>query len=190
MFNALYPNIIIITSFILLFGYKLLRGNITFLHFFYWIIFSVYIANVVVYTLFPFPYQKELIEIMIEDNLGVKHNFIPFMSFIDAIDYGSFAMGLKQIGGNILLFMPLGFAVPILFPGIKTGKVILIGFIISVSIELIQAIVGFFLGYNYRSFDIDDLLMNTLGTVIGVLLFSYLSNFLKKSGLLINKNIS
>lgn len=187
MLNALYPNIIIISFFTLFFGYRFIRGYISVLHFFYWIIFSIYITSLVVFTLFPFPYQKELIEIMIEDNLGVNHNFIPFKAFVDAINFGDLTIAIKQIGGNILLFMPLGFAIPILFPIIKKGKVILIGFTVSLTIELIQAVAGFFLGYNYRSFDVDDLIMNTLGTVIGLLLFSLLSNFLKQSGLLISK---
>jgi glycopeptide antibiotics resistance protein len=187
MFNALYPSIIIISFFLLFFGYKFIKGHISVMHFFYWIIFSVYIASLVVYTLFPFPYQKELIEIMIEDNLGVYHNLIPFKAFVDAINMGSLTIAIKQIGGNILLFMPLGFALPILFPVIKKGKVILTGFLVSLTIELVQAIAGVFLGYNYRSFDVDDLIMNTLGTVIGLLVFNLLSNFLKQSGLLISR---
>jgi glycopeptide antibiotics resistance protein len=141
-----------------------------------------------VYTLFPFPYQKELIEIMIEDNLGVHHNFIPFKAFVDAINMGSLTIAIKQIGGNILLlFMPLGFALPILFPVIKKGKVILTGFLVSLTIELVQAIAGAVMGYNYRSFDVDDLIMNTLGTLIGLLIFNLLANFLQRSELLINK---
>jgi glycopeptide antibiotics resistance protein len=187
MFNSLYPSIIIISFFLLFFGYKFIKDRISVMHFFYWIIFSVYVASLVVYTLFPFPYQKELIEIMIEDNLGVHHNFIPFKAFVDAINMGSLTIAVKQIGGNILLFMPLGFALPILFPAIKKGKVILTGFLVSLTIELVQAIAGMFLGYNYRSFDVDDLMMNTLGTVIGLLIFNLLARFSQNSGLLINK---
>jgi glycopeptide antibiotics resistance protein len=180
MFNGLYPTIIIITFFTLFFGYKYLKGYISFLHSFYWFIFSVYAANLVVLTLFPFPYQKELIEIMIEDHLGVEHNFMPFKTIADAMHFGDPLIALKQIGGNIVLFIPLGVALPILFPAIKKGKVIVIGFVISLSIELIQLMAGFFLGYNYRSFDVDDLMTNTLGTVIGLLVFTLLSNFLGK----------
>ncbi len=187
MFNALYPSIIIVSCFILFFGYRFIRGYISVLHFLYWIIFSVYTASLVVYTLFPFPYQKELIEIMIEDNLGMKNNFIPFKAFVDAMNYGSLTIAIKQIGGNILLFMPLGFALPILFPVIKKGKVILIGLTVSLIIELIQGVASYFLGYIYRIVDVDDLIMNTLGTVIGLLVFNLLSNFLKQSGLLISR---
>ncbi|TYS89988.1 VanZ family protein [Rossellomorea aquimaris] len=189
MFNALYPTIIIISLFTIFLGYKYLKGYISVLHYVYWLIFSVYASNLVVITLFPFPYQKELIQIMIEDNLGVEHNFIPFKAIADAINFGDPIIALKQIGGNILLFIPLGLALPILFPTIKKGKVIVIGFLISLSIELIQYMAGFFLGFNYRSFDVDDLMTNTLGTVIGLFVYTLLSNFLGKSELLLNHTV-
>lgn len=179
MFNALYPSIIIITSFTLFFGYRFIKGYISAIRFLHWTILSVYIASLVVYTLFPFPYQQEFIDIMIEDNLGMKHNFIPFHAFLDAMNYGSLTIAIKQIGGNILLFMPLGFSLPILLPKINKRKVIVIGLMVSLSIELIQAVASYFLGYVYRIFDVDDLILNTVGTAIGLLLFYLLSIFLK-----------
>jgi glycopeptide antibiotics resistance protein len=185
MLNGLLPSSIIVLIFLLIFGLKFFKGYITGLHYFYWIIFGLYIAGVVFYTLFPVPYQKFLIETMIKDNLGLPHNLIPFNGIKEAVQFNYYNVVLKQIGGNILLFIPLGFALPVLFPGTKNSKVVIIGFLGSLTIEIIQLIAGKFIGYNYRAFDVDDLLMNTLGTIIGLLVFKLLYEFLKKNELLV-----
>ncbi|QKE74202.1 VanZ family protein [Arthrobacter citreus] len=134
----------------------------------YWIIFGIYFTFLIDLTLFPFPYQNYLIQIMIEDKLGDLNNFVPFKGVVDIIRSGSFTIALKQIGGNILLFIPFGLAWPILFPKIMKRKTILIGFSVSLVIELTQGIAGLFIGYNYRSCDIDDLILNTLGIAFGI----------------------
>lgn len=64
----------------------------------------------------------------------------------------------RDIGLNILLFVPLGFLL-----GDKKG--ILIGFLLSTIIELVQLI--FRLGFC----ELDDVLNNAIGTVVGVGLF-------------------
>jgi len=116
---------------------------------------------------------------MIKDQLGHKHNLIPFKSIIDTFNSGSIPLVLKQVAGNVLLFIPLGFALPILFFKITNIKTIIIGFTLSLAIELIQAIIGMFLGYNYRSCDVDDLILNTIGTIIGLAIYNGSSRYFK-----------
>ena len=64
----------------------------------------------------------------------------------------------RDICLNILLFVPLGFL-------LGSYKGILIGFLLSTAIELVQLI--FRLGFC----EIDDVLNNTIGTAVGALLF-------------------
>lgn len=179
MINFLFPSIIISTFFILFFGYRFLKGKITLLKLLYWIIFGIYFTSLINLTLFPFPYQKYLIQVMIEDRLGYNHNFIPFKSIVDTINFGSISIVLKQIAGNVLLFIPLGFALPILFLRITKIKTVLIGFSLSLTIELFQGTSGLFLGYNYRSCDVDDLILNTSGTIIGLYVYFLSLKFFK-----------
>lgn len=70
---------------------------------------------------------------------------------------------------NIILFMPLGFLLPALWK--KYNGVIptlFTGFIFSLVIEISQLFV------NYRATDVNDLIMNTLGTLAGWLLYRIL----------------
>lgn len=182
--NSLLPTVIILFLSFIFFGYKFKKGRIDKLRFFYLMVFACYIASLVSLTLFPFPYQKELIEIMIKEDLGMKHNFIPFKTFLDTMNFGTITF-LKQMGGNILLFVPLGFILPILFL-IKKRNIVFLGFLISFTVELTQSLLDFMVGYNYRSFDVDDLITNTLGVVFGLLLFNLLSRFLRKLDLLLH----
>jgi glycopeptide antibiotics resistance protein len=73
----------------------------------------------------------------------------------------------KNIGGNILGFVPLGFMIPVLlFRRAKVLKTILLVFLISLFFESVQLYTG--LGV----FDVDDLLLNTLGGIGGALLYA------------------
>lgn len=66
---------------------------------------------------------------------------------------------------NIIMFMPLGFLLPHIWEKCqKFWKVILYGFGFSFTIEMSQL-------FNKRITDVDDLLMNTLGAIIGYMIW-------------------
>lgn len=76
---------------------------------------------------------------------------------------------------NIILFIPLGFFLPVVFKSNrKAYKTILITFAMTFSIELFQYFIG-------RSSDIDDIITNLLGGIIGFIVFKLLDRFLKKT---------
>ena len=65
---------------------------------------------------------------------------------------------------NVILFLPLGFFLPILWKKYRSiGASVLFGFCMSLLIEVLQL-------FTYRATDINDLMTNTLGTILGYLL--------------------
>lgn len=71
---------------------------------------------------------------------------------------------------NILLFVPLGYLLPtaMAYRGkYKIGKIVVIGFLISLLIEIVQVVA------RIGIFDLDDLINNTLGTLLGMCLFTH-----------------
>ena len=72
---------------------------------------------------------------------------------------------------NVILFVPFGFFSPIVFNKLQKKKIygILIGIIFSIVIESLQTFTG-------RFVQLDDMLMNTLGTFIGYELWFLLSS--------------
>jgi len=75
---------------------------------------------------------------------------------------------------NILLYYPLGYLLPILFPKIKPKHVILIGCLCSIATEATQYLLK--MGWC----ETDDVIHNTLGTAIGVWVWHLQSKRLNK----------
>lgn len=144
------------------------------------------ISLIVVITIFPFPVDINEIDFMIEHDLGLTHSWIPFKTIFGSIkvifDGGGYGVFFYQIIGNILLFIPFGIGVTLYLSDtqkrfIKTMFVVLI---VTISIELLQFIFGYLLGYAYRSTDMDDIILNTIGGWIGYYIISGMVKKLKK----------
>jgi glycopeptide antibiotics resistance protein len=72
----------------------------------------------------------------------------------------------ENILGNIILFIPLGVLLPLISIRYRSfWKVTIIGLLCSAFIETIQWISRYY--DVYRTTDIDDVILNTLGTMIG-----------------------
>ena len=75
-----------------------------------------------------------------------------------------------NIWGNILMFMPFGFLLPLLWHKWTFIRVFFFSMLVSISIETIQ----FFTG---RGLDIDDVFLNTAGGSAGYLVFWIIQHF-------------
>lgn len=104
--------------------------------------------------------------------LGVprEYNLLPFKTISNYIIYREYVntnILIINIIGNVVAFMPMGFFIPILFRKKRSfWKVILFSALISLFVELLQfkLVVG--------SFDVDDIILNTLGGAIGFVIFN------------------
>jgi hypothetical protein len=73
---------------------------------------------------------------------------------------------LKQVGGNILLGVPFGFLLPVLAPGARgLLRVPALTAVVMLLVELVQGAL-----VTGRAFDIDDVILNTAGALLGYLL--------------------
>ena len=83
-------------------------------------------------------------------------NLIPFQDFS--------ASNITGMVLNMIMFAPLGFLLPAYFERYRHwGRTLAAGFLTSLAVELIQL-------FTFRATDVDDLIMNTLGTLVGFLL--------------------
>ncbi|WP_268293042.1 VanZ family protein [Bacillus inaquosorum] len=144
----------------------------------------VYFFNLISVTLFPMPIDADLIKDMKYDSyipFVSGNNFIPFYFIVDVYHEGLQYYVIRSIGGNLILLLPVGLLFPLLFKKLNNVKrILLTGFFISLFIELAQLSISVYIRSVYRSFDVDDLILNTLGTVIGYWLFFILSMFYKR----------
>ena len=83
-------------------------------------------------------------------------NLIPFQDFS--------ASNIVGMALNVVMFAPLGFLLPAYFERYRQwNHTLFAGIVTSLTVELIQL-------FTFRATDVDDLLMNTLGAVVGFLL--------------------
>jgi glycopeptide antibiotics resistance protein len=150
---------------IALYFYFSKKKSLTYLLFFS--LFFIYLYKVLDYTLFQF--QSLLILKHFMPNLmlrgqeaGKTINLIPLMTLT--------AQDLSTSLLNILLFVPFGFLFPIVSK-FRMKKTIIIGVLFSITIELLQLVTGILEKVTFRIADVNDVIFNTLGAVIGYTLF-------------------
>lgn len=97
-------------------------------------------------------------------------NLIPCQFIVDLISgQMSVSILLKNVLGNIAVFVPMGILLPVIYKKLSIKKTVVIGFFVSLTIELAQFIIG--LGIC----DIDDLITNTIGVLLGALIYEKLT---------------
>lgn len=108
---------------------------------------------------------------MTELNTNSGMNLTPF-SEIFRYKIGS-SLFKYNVLGNIIIFIPFGYIIGKYVNPKKIWPVIITTFITSIVVEFVQLNIG-------RSFDIDDVLLNLVGGIIGYLLFVGLSAIKKR----------
>ncbi len=95
-----------------------------------------------------------------------RFNLVPLASIIDLVQHATSSTALKNIGGNIVMFVPLGFLLPLLVRKLRSaGSLICRVAIISAAIEILQ------LPTRVRATDVDDIILNVIGAVLGYAVF-------------------
>ena len=127
-------------------------------------LFLIYISFLVYFLFFSEEYNRNIIA------ESYRYNFTPFKEILRFWNYrGQLGVRVVVVNllGNIGAFVPFGLFVPIISIKLrKAWKVILLGMLLSTAVEFVQLIT------KVGSCDIDDLILNTFGTMIGYLIFS------------------
>jgi glycopeptide antibiotics resistance protein len=138
-----------------------------FVYLLFFTIFYIYLFKVLDYTLFQF--QSLLLLKYFVPNLilngqadGETINLIPIVTLMP--------QDLTTSLLNIVLLIPFGFGLPFI-SNLHMKKVILIGVLFSIIIEVLQLVTGFMARVTFRVADINDVIFNTIGVSIGYILF-------------------
>ncbi|WP_055724735.1 VanZ family protein, partial [Streptomyces niveiscabiei] len=96
----------------------------------------------------------------------IHTNLRPGHSLKAYLDQPALRDAVRQIGGNILLGVPFGILVPVVAPKARgILKVLLLTALVMLAVEFAQGAL-----VTGRAFDIDDVILNTTGALIGYLL--------------------
>ena len=109
--------------------------------------------------------------LMGQDGTSGGVNLIPFKEIL-RYPVGSTNF-YRQVIGNIVLFIPFGFFASYYTKTNRLGTISFITFLVSLTIEVVQKYIG-------RSFDVDDIILNVVGGILGFLIFVALDAIKRK----------
>ena len=100
-----------------------------------------------------------------DDTAWASNNFIPFK---EILRYSiTSRLFIKNVLGNMIMFLPFGFFVSYYLKVEKIHMPVVLTLVASLSIELVQLSIG-------RVFDVDDIILNLLGGIMGYFVYSIL----------------
>lgn len=128
------------------------------------LLFVLYVLLLIYFLFFSEGYGR-----VAEAQQVYRYNLVPLVEirrfWIYRKQLGTFAV-FSNIFGNVIGFLPFGFILPVIFRRMNSGFLICIsGFLLSLTVEVIQLIT------KVGCFDVDDMILNTLGAVFGYVLF-------------------
>jgi glycopeptide antibiotics resistance protein len=123
-----------------------------------------YAAVLVVVTLAPVRWRADLARY----RNNWRPQLVPVWNMVVNLREGDRVLAtLAGAAGNVVLFLPLGFLLPLLVPRLgRFWPTVGTGFALSAAIELSQVAFP-----GVRRADVNDVLMNTLGAALGYLLY-------------------
>ena len=133
-----------------------------------------------IFGLFFITYLLILFQLVSSQDISALNstNLMPFREIL-RYDFGTDGFN-RQVIGNILLFIPFGYFVSCYCKVKNLGLITIVSAISSLVIESVQHFIG-------RSFDVDDIILNVVGSILGFLLFislnairNHLPKFLRK----------
>lgn len=120
-----------------------------------WLALVVYLALLALVTLTPVSGTEQ------------TANYVPGASFSRYLSEGvENSLAIRQLGGNVVMFLPFGFVLPFAIAAARRVLVTVpLALLASAGIEIVQAT-----RVEGRVFDIDDVLLNVVGALVGLLI--------------------
>ncbi|XCP86308.1 VanZ family protein [Roseburia hominis] len=125
------------------------------------ILFVLYIAFLLYFLIFSDWYGRGRVMDDYRYNLVLFAEIRRFWTYRDMLGWVSFA----NLFGNVLIFMPFGFFMPMASKYRSFFLTTVYSFALSMLVEVFQLV------SKVGSFDVDDLLLNTIGGIVGYVSF-------------------
>ena len=128
-----------------------------------WCLFILYLMSLAYFLFFAEATGRTFAERSYQYNLISLHEIRRFLTYRRQLGFSAVALNLV---GNVRAFVPFGLFLPLLVKRVRSmGETVLLGVEFSLLVEILQ------LYSKVGSFDVDDILLNTLGVVLGHICF-------------------
>lgn len=126
-----------------------------------WVLFILYLCLLTYFMFFSESFGRT------DTDRGYAYNLVPFLEITRYFKYYhvlGFSLFMINIVGNVAAFMPFGFFLPIISRRSKKWyNTVMFGALCSLTLETLQLV------NRVGSFDVDDMILNTLGAALGFL---------------------
>lgn len=135
------------------------------------ILFAVYIIFVLKVIIFKYSYEhlQSIMDTWSKEVIleGLDSaNFTLFRTIHMYIVYADRLNSFENLAGNVVVFMPFGMFLPWIWRRFRNfADTFLAAFLFSMSIEIFQLFSAF------GAFDVDDILLNCAGSIVGYLIY-------------------
>ncbi|MBD8035624.1 VanZ family protein [Solibacillus sp. A46] len=140
------------------------------------LVFFLYSVSIFSQTIIPNFYFLNGQIVFDTSTAYVRSNFTPLQTILlyyDQLNGPLANIAFYNLAGNIVLFIPFGFFIPLLWKKLRGWrKMHIVAFSIPIFIEGTQYFIG-------RSIDVDDVLLNAIAIVIGFVLFKIMKRIRK-----------
>ena len=138
------------------------------------LLLGAWIAAILALTLFPLPWRTDwsAARPTVDSRLGAWPlpwaSVTPFATIGMSLQRGFGTAEGRVLIGNLVAFLPLGLLAPFVAPRWRSAsRIVALGLIASSAVELAQLGWDLVIGMPWRSADVDDVIVNTAGTVLG-----------------------
>ncbi len=133
------------------------------------------LAVIIRFVFFPRALVEGRVQPLVFDAAAVLPLRVNLTPLVYLFRYGSARDIVWNVVGNAVMFIPTGVVLPIVYRRLDCfWKVAAVGALISLCIEILQ------LPFASRASDVDDLILNTLGVVIGYGIYAAVKRLKKK----------
>src|SRR6185369_111997 len=107
-------------------------------------------------------------------NGGHAPNFVPFLTIVPyLLGFKGWIIAGVNLGGNIALLVPIGLLAPLVYRRMTWKASLALGVAAGLCIEVMQTVL------RVGIFDIDDVILNALGVMIGYWAFTTLAQWIR-----------
>lgn len=135
-------------------------------------LFLVYLVVLIYFVLFAEMWGRSVV------SAEYSYNLVPFreiLRFAGNIEILGWTVVMINLAGNVIAFVPFGLFLPIITrSGLNLWTTALLTFDLSLAIELMQLVT------KVGCFDVDDLILNTIGGMIGYFLCWFWDRYERK----------
>ena len=129
--------------------------------------FVVYLSGLAAVTLIPNQSPRLRAEAPVGINLDPSRASLTCSGPTLAAGSTARAFCVRNARGNVALFFPLGILLPLVWSNLRFRRGVVIAIAVSLGIELVQYLSR---AWSYRAADINDVVLNVFGAMLGLLL--------------------